>query len=306
MNNAKKQASLVRKHKTYAAFISYSHESDKLLAPRVQAGLHKLAKPLYKLRAIRVFLDDTDLTVTPTGWADIQVALTNSNYFILLASKDAENSEGVNKEVDYWINTLQRQTKPLIVLTDGKIIWDKQHKDFDWKQTNALPKILSKQFTEEPFWADLTWAHNEQDLSLSNPEFLKIIAKISEPIRGLDANKLISEDHRQHKRTKQITYFTIVVLLILLIAVSGIAWYANTQKNIAIEQGNLAFARQIAARSDAIREKNGESLTTSILLAIESLLILPTWEGRQTIQEGLKLLPDFERIDLQEKKWIVS
>ncbi len=206
LQKKKKLNSLPVKGKKYDAFISYSHDADNSLASSLQSGLHNLAKPFYKLRAIRTFRDETDLTVTPTGWADLQSALSNSRYFILLASrKSADPEGGVKKEIDFWVNTLGRQTNLLIVLTDGNIIWDEQRNDFDWSQTNALPKILSNYFTEEPFWADLSWAQSEQDLSLRNPEFLNVVAKLSDPIRELDVNELISEDHRQHKRTKHTT-----------------------------------------------------------------------------------------------------
>lgn len=39
----------------YDAFMSYGHAADGKLAPSVQKGLHKLAKPLFKLRALHVW-----------------------------------------------------------------------------------------------------------------------------------------------------------------------------------------------------------------------------------------------------------
>ena len=41
----------------FAAFISYSHAADGTLAPALHTGLHRLAKPWYVLRALRVFRD---------------------------------------------------------------------------------------------------------------------------------------------------------------------------------------------------------------------------------------------------------
>jgi len=43
----------------YDVFISYSHAADGRLAPALQSGLQRLAKPWYKPRALRVFRDDT-------------------------------------------------------------------------------------------------------------------------------------------------------------------------------------------------------------------------------------------------------
>ncbi len=47
------------------AFISYSHAADGKLAAALQQALHRFAKPLFKLRAIRVFRDETTLGMTP-------------------------------------------------------------------------------------------------------------------------------------------------------------------------------------------------------------------------------------------------
>jgi hypothetical protein len=63
----------------FDAFISYSHE-DSALADAIQRGLHKLAKPLWRPRSLRVFLDRTDLAANPELWARITTALGASAF----------------------------------------------------------------------------------------------------------------------------------------------------------------------------------------------------------------------------------
>src|ERR1700742_3425625 len=70
----------------YDAFLSYSHAADGRLAPAVQRGLHQLAKPWYRLRALRVFRDQLSLSANPDLWATIATALADSRFFILMAS----------------------------------------------------------------------------------------------------------------------------------------------------------------------------------------------------------------------------
>jgi hypothetical protein len=41
----------------YDAFISYSRLEDGWLAPALQSGLERFAKPWYRLRGLRVFRD---------------------------------------------------------------------------------------------------------------------------------------------------------------------------------------------------------------------------------------------------------
>src|SRR5215472_1003596 len=48
----------------YKAFVSYSHAADAALASALQAALQGFAKPLYKLRAMRLFRDEASLPMT--------------------------------------------------------------------------------------------------------------------------------------------------------------------------------------------------------------------------------------------------
>lgn len=47
------------------AFLSDSHSADGRLAPALEAALEKLARPLFRLRAIDVFRDQTSLAANP-------------------------------------------------------------------------------------------------------------------------------------------------------------------------------------------------------------------------------------------------
>ena len=52
----------------YDAFISYSHTADGKLAPAVQNGLQRLARSWRSVRALKVFRDETGLSVNPHLW----------------------------------------------------------------------------------------------------------------------------------------------------------------------------------------------------------------------------------------------
>jgi hypothetical protein len=70
----------------YKAFISYSHAADGKLAPALQRSLHNIAKPWYRLRSMRVFRDETNLSASPGLWSKIEQALNQADYFLFLAS----------------------------------------------------------------------------------------------------------------------------------------------------------------------------------------------------------------------------
>jgi hypothetical protein len=68
----------------------------------VQTGLQRLARPWYRVRALRVFRDDTGLAVNPHLWSSITAAMAESSYFVLMASPEAAASPWVNREIEHW------------------------------------------------------------------------------------------------------------------------------------------------------------------------------------------------------------
>ena len=133
---------------TFNGFISYSHAADGRLAPAVQRGLHRLAKPWHRRRALWIFRDQTGLSVTPGLWSSIQTALDGSEYFVLLASPEAAASKWVNREIEHWMATKSAQ-RILPVVTAGEWAWDQERRDFT-EDSTAVPDALRGVFAEEP------------------------------------------------------------------------------------------------------------------------------------------------------------
>src|SRR6476619_5569243 len=168
---------------TYDAFVSYSHAADDRLAPAIQAGLHRLAKPFYRRRALNVFRDKTGLAATPGLWPAIESALQRSRRFILLASPESARSEWVQKEVQWWLDNRSTDTL-LIVLTGGELAWSDAQGDFDCQVTSAVPELLRGQLTDEPLYVDLRWAREAKELNLRNPRFLDAVLDLAAPLHG--------------------------------------------------------------------------------------------------------------------------
>ena len=79
------------------AFISYSHAAEGNLAPALQRALHRFAKPLFKLRTMRVFRDETSLFATPELWSSIGTTLPDSQFFMgMLPEYDGVAKAGPN------------------------------------------------------------------------------------------------------------------------------------------------------------------------------------------------------------------
>ena len=147
---------------SYDAFISYSHAADGQLAPALQSGLQRLAKPWYRVRALRVFRDESALSANPQLWTSIQRALDESDWFVLLASPQAADSEWVNRELEYWL-THKSADRLLPVVTGGTWEWAG-----DRLAGSAVLPALGREISQEPRHLDLRWAHSEADLGAQN------------------------------------------------------------------------------------------------------------------------------------------
>jgi cell division protein FtsL len=226
----------------YNAFISYSHTADDKLAQALEHGLHRYAKSLFQLRALNIFRDNAKLAANPNLWSSIEEALSQSEYFILLASPEATTSEWVKKEVDTWC-----RKKPvrniLIVLTEGEIVWNTKFNDFDWDKTTALPEDLHGVFAEEPRWIDLRWARTVEEISLSHAQFRECVADLAAPLHHRPKDELIGDEMRLHRRTRFLIWFAISLLTCLAVAFGITAYLALKQRNLAVAERNRAEAQ---------------------------------------------------------------
>ena len=150
----------------YDAFISYSHSADKTFAPALKQALHRFTKPWYKLRALHVFVDDSNLPCDSDLAAAIDKSLDSTRYFILLASQDYAKSPWCTREAIYWLEHKPHEAF-LIALTSGEIAWDEASGDFDWAVTDAIPRELSGMLAAEPRWTDFRWAKDEEHMTLA-------------------------------------------------------------------------------------------------------------------------------------------
>jgi WD40 repeat protein len=264
----------------YKAFLSYSHTADRARAAAVHSALHRFAKPWYRVRAVHVFRDETNLAATPGLWPTIQAALDDSEFFILLASPAAAASSWVAKEVEHWCSTRGSATL-LIVLTGGTIVWDEQAGDVDWRRTTALPRTLRGRFAAEPLWVDLTWAKENDDFSLRHIRFRGAIATLAAPLHNRSKEELDSDDIRQHRRTLLIVRSVIAVLAFLVVL---FYW----QYRVAESRRRLGLSRQLAAQAATLIDDHYDR---ALLLCAQALQFAPTLEARNALFSTLAAAP---------------
>jgi WD40 repeat protein len=231
----------------YDGFISYGHAADDLLAPRLQAGLQRFAKPWWRRRALRIFRDEASLSANPHLWSSITTALDQSAWFVLLLSPEAAESPWVNNEVEYWLEH-KDPDRIIPVLTDGEFGWAKKDVAGD-----AVPQALQGAFSDEPRWVDLRFARAEEQLDLNNPRFSAAIADVASAIRGVPKDELESEEVRQHRRTRRTALGAVVAVLLLATA-------AVVAAAVAVNESNEAQAQRDEARRQAEIAQQSEEL----------------------------------------------
>jgi len=251
----------------YNAFISYSHSQNTDLAVNLEKALEKFAKPTFKRRALDIFRDSNDLSVSPDLWGKIEEGLAQSEYFIYFASPKSANSYYCNEEVKYWLENKSIDNF-LVILTDGDIKWDFKNFDFDWNETTAMSQMLTSAFKNEPLYVDFRDNTRADLLNLDNPDFKTKVVLIAATLHGKAVGDMVGEAVKQHKRTLMIRNGAVAIVMALMSLTIALTMISNRRKSASL----LHF-----------QAKSIESTNPTLALRLE--------------QEALKIhdYPEFER-----------
>ena len=260
--------------KDYDAFISYAREGDGVFAAVLQRGLHHLAKPWNRRRAMEVFRDRTSLPVSAGLLPSIRNALDASRWFVLLASPESARSNWVGEEITYWVSS-KGAGHVLIVLTDGTWTWDKTSNDLSPASTARNPALCGV-FAAEPNILNMTWARRNADLTLRNAHFRDDVATLAAAIREVPKEEIEGEDVRQQRRTRRIVRAVIAALTVLVLLTSALAVSFNLERLQAIRQRQDAIHERDVAVSDQLISQS--ELLGDTNPAIAKLLSVAAWD----------------------------
>lgn len=232
----------------YDAFISYSHAGDGQLAPRLQSGLERYARPWWKRRVLRVFRDETGLSASPHLWSSIVEALDDARWFIVLASPEGAGSMWVGREIEHWM-AHRDPHRILLAITDGTFVWDETTNDIDWQRSTAAHPVLRNVFASEPRHIDLTWARADVHLDRRDGRFQDALAELAAPLRGVPKDDLAGEDVRQHRRTIRLARAAAAALALLTALAVFAGVLAIGQRDEARSQRTTAEAQRAEAEA---------------------------------------------------------
>src|ERR1700733_5902774 len=268
----------------YNAFISYSHAADDTLAAALQSALHSFARPWYKLRALHIFRDQTNLAVNPVLWSSMRNALDQSSFFILLASPEAAASPWVAKEAEYWINR-NGTSRVLIVVTAGTLKWDHLAASFTPENTNSLPASLLRSFPEEPLFLDLRWTRDKATrLRMKEPRFHEAVLQLAATLHNRPKDELDGADVRIRRETRLVAVSGLMIIVLT-------ALFALRQSRLSHTESIDNLAGALAADSAKVLADNPDRAPEAALLAIESNRLHPSFEGNEALRADGFILP---------------
>ena len=290
----------------YDGFISYSHSADARLAIAIQTELHRFAKPWYRLRALRLYRDQTNTPAVGSLWDEIEKALRDSRYLILCASPAAAQRPWVADEVNWWIRNRSTENL-LVVLAAGRLRWSRVTGDFDWDETDALPRSAVGGFRNEPKHVDVSWAKSPTEIDIRDPRFYEVILDLAATLHGKDKDAMGGDDIRQHRKTQTLARGAIALLAALTIGATVAAYVAVqqrhealVQRDTAVRQTAIAVSRQLAAQSEALRRSNAR---LGLLIAAEALKTFKTIEAKAAMFAAVREEPRlFRFVDAADER----
>ena len=206
--------------RTFDAFISYNHAFDGRLASALQHGLERLLCKWYQRRTFRIFRDRTNLALSPNAWGAIQASLSQSRWFVFMASPSSARSFWCGEEINWW-----RQYRPtdriVLVVTDGDVFWDCTSGDFDLQRSTGLHSSLKGMFKAQPLWLDLRWVSKESSLSPRHTRFRDALVTVAASLQGVSKDAI--DDHATNTQRRNRLWATSAVFVLLLATLWSLA-----------------------------------------------------------------------------------
>lgn len=281
------------------AFLSYNQAADERLAAALEAGLERLAKPLFKLRAIDVFRDRTGMAASPSLWSSLQSHLAGSRWLIYLACPASAASPWCVRELSWWLDRHGGE-RLLIVLTDGELAWHRGSGGLDSAHASALPVEHHARFATEPLWVDLRWARSAGPLAARDARLRPALLDLAAPIRGLPKDQLDGDDVRQQRRTRRLAAAAVSSIAVAAVLATWQAIEATRQRDRAESLRVQTLSRQIAAQSSALQVNNPR---LALQLAAESRAVADTAESRSALLGAMVALP-VSRLQQHDAAWV--
>ncbi len=229
----------------YDAFISYRHvQPDRKWANWLHRSLETFRTPKALVaegapaRLEKVFRDELELSASSDLAEEIDEALEQSRYLIVVCSPRTPESKWVNQEIIRF-REMERADQVLALLVEGQpakafppALLEVRHSVSDeqgWKQ-QELESV-------EPLAADVRTPHSEGGRYRRRMALLRLLA----PLLGCDLDDLIQRDRRRRRKRAAVLSIAAVILIGVL---TGLTLWALASRAEALRQEREAVNTQ--------------------------------------------------------------
>lgn len=241
-------SNLALQDSTYSAFISYKHATSNTFARSLELALKRYARPLFR-PPLRIFRDEKLLRAGDNLAAEIARGLEESEFLILLASKEAAESRWVKDELWRWCGKFGRQDRLIIVLTQGNIELTAGN-EIDWEQTDALPRELAEFLRVLPLFVDVRETPTTE-WDLRHVIFRNVVNQIVAKLRDCTPEEMNDQEVLQYRRNVRLKNVGLMTLTLLAIIATAFGWIAYRRGNTIIEKNEV-----LSVRNEKINTQN--------------------------------------------------
>lgn len=246
----------------YDAFISYRHlDKDMYVAKRVHRALEtakiprKIQKEIGRKKIDRVFRDQEELPIGSDLGSNIEAALKEAKYLVVICSPETQNSYWVMKEIDTFISMHGRENI-LAVLVDGE------------PGDSFPPQILTDEAGNpvEPLAADVRGERKRDIKRKLKTESLRLAAAILQ---------VDYDDLKQRNRERQMHKFLAVAISIAAV-ITALAVAFGLYNAYNLDKINAEYQQKLINESKVLAQKSDDALEignrrVAALLAMEGL-----------------------------------
>ncbi len=242
----------------YDAFISYRHlDKDMYVAKKVHKALEttkiprKIQKEIGRKKIDRVFRDQEELPIGSDLGSNIEAALQEAAFLVVICSPQTKESYWVMKEIDTFISMHGRENI-LAVLVDGE-------------PADAFPpQLLNDEHGNpvEPLAADVRGITYKETRKKLKTESMRLAAAILQ----VDYDDL-KQRHKERKMHRNIGIAAVVAAL--AVAFAGYNAYNLAKINEEYQQKLINESKVLAAKSLEVLEDGDKE--AAVLIAMEGL-----------------------------------
>lgn len=236
----------------YVAFLSYSHSNraetewlhralERYHIPKKLVG-RKTDKGIVPARLIPIFRDRDELSASADLGRALHGALENSGHLIVVASPASARSTYVQEEIRYF-KSIHGEQRVFALIVDGEPYASTMP---GREEEEAFPLSLRYRVDAEGQLSDIPAEPIAADIRKGKDGRRLALMKLAAGITGLRLDDLVQREAQ--RRARRLTWIAAGSSLGMLLT-TGLAFYANQQRIVAVEQRSIAERETAAARA---------------------------------------------------------